>query len=58
MKKEPEEWLFQPPWLVLLLNKPLGLIKLRAYLVVTPQCRLRLRIRRLGKSEAPKDERK
>lgn len=57
MKKEPGEWLFQPLWLVLL-NKPLIWLKLKAYLAVTPQCRLRLRVRRLSKPEAPKGKRK
>ena len=57
MNKEPGEWMFKPLWLVLL-NKLLRHLRLKAYLAVTPQCRLRLRIRLLGKPEPEKRERK
>jgi len=57
MNKEPGEWMFKPLWLVLL-NKPLRWLRLKACLVVTPQCRLRLRIRRLGKPDPEQGKRK
>jgi len=51
---EPDEWLFQPSWLKVP-NWFLKWIRLRAYLAVTPGCRMRLRITRLGRP-AKKDK--
>jgi len=52
--KEPDEWLFQPSWLKFI-NWFLRRFLLRAYLAVTPGCKIRLRITRLGRP-AKKDK--